>query len=71
MIDPPGIVFSILGFTALAAALLPRLLGRAPVSMPMVFLRWRPPILFSRPRFRWANQRRTLSSPMKMKPGLR
>ncbi|WP_028280026.1 cation:proton antiporter [Arthrobacter sp. H5] len=38
MIDPPGIVFSILGFTALAAALLPRLLGRAPVSMPMVFL---------------------------------
>lgn len=33
-----GVLFAALGLAALAAALLPRLLGRLPVSMPMVFL---------------------------------
>ena len=36
--DKVGVLFAALGLAALAAALLPRLLGRAPVSMPMVFL---------------------------------
>jgi NhaP-type Na+/H+ or K+/H+ antiporter len=36
--DKVGVLFAALGVAALAAALLPRLLGRAPVSMPMVFL---------------------------------
>lgn len=36
--DPAGAIFAGLGLATLAAALLPRLLGRAPVSMPMVFL---------------------------------
>ena len=38
MLDPVGLVFTALGVTALAASVLPRLLGRLPVSMPMVFL---------------------------------
>ncbi|HEU5486965.1 MAG TPA: cation:proton antiporter [Microlunatus sp.] len=37
-LDKVGVLFVALGLTALAAALLPRLLTRAPVSMPMVFL---------------------------------
>ena len=37
-VDAVGVFFVALGVAALAAALLPRLLGRAPVSMPMVFL---------------------------------
>lgn len=37
-IDPTGLVYAALGGGALLAALLPRLLGRVPVSMPMVFL---------------------------------
>ncbi|CAA9309999.1 MAG: sodium/hydrogen exchanger [uncultured Friedmanniella sp.] len=37
-IDNPGLIFAALGLAAFAAALLPRLLGRVPVSMPMVFL---------------------------------
>lgn len=36
--DKIGVLFAALGVVALAAALLPRLLGRVPVSMPMVFL---------------------------------
>jgi sodium/hydrogen antiporter len=36
--DPAPIVYTAAGLSTLAAALLPRLLGRAPVSMPMVFL---------------------------------
>lgn len=36
--EGPGGLFAALGLATLAAALLPRLLGRAPVSMPMVFL---------------------------------
>ena len=38
MADPGPIVYTAAGLATLAAALLPRLLGRAPVSMPMVFL---------------------------------
>ncbi|TWP53639.1 sodium:proton antiporter [Lentzea tibetensis] len=36
--DPTPIVYTGLGVSTLLAALLPRLLGRAPISMPMVFL---------------------------------
>lgn len=38
MPDPVGLTFAALGVTALAASVLPRLLGRIPVSMPIVFL---------------------------------
>jgi NhaP-type Na+/H+ or K+/H+ antiporter len=38
LIDGVGLVYAAVGLAALAAALLPRLLGRVPVSMPMVFL---------------------------------
>lgn len=38
MLDPVGLILAALGVTALAASVLPRLLGRVPVSMPMVFL---------------------------------
>ncbi len=37
-VDGVGLLYAAVGLAALAAALLPRLLGRAPVSMPMVFL---------------------------------
>src|SRR5690349_18463934 len=37
-LDKVGVLFVLLGLMALAAALLPRLLSRAPVSMPMVVL---------------------------------
>ncbi|HYI33433.1 MAG TPA: cation:proton antiporter [Glaciibacter sp.] len=36
--DGAGAIFAAIGVAALAAALLPRVLGRLPVSMPMVFL---------------------------------
>ncbi|GEA88946.1 cation:proton antiporter [Cellulomonas cellasea] len=36
--EGPGGLFAAIGLATLAAALLPRILGRAPVSMPMVFL---------------------------------
>lgn len=36
--DPVGIVYAAIGIATLIAALLPRLLGRLPVSMPMVFV---------------------------------
>ena len=36
--DPTGLLYAAAGVAALLAALLPRLLARAPVSMPMVFL---------------------------------
>jgi NhaP-type Na+/H+ or K+/H+ antiporter len=36
--DGAGTIFAAIGAAALAAALLPRVLGRLPVSMPMVFL---------------------------------
>jgi NhaP-type Na+/H+ or K+/H+ antiporter len=36
--DPGAVVYAAAGLATLAAALLPRLLGRAPVSIPMVFL---------------------------------
>lgn len=38
MFEAPGIVFAAAGAAVFAAAVLPRLLSRAPVSMPMVFL---------------------------------
>ena len=38
MADTAAVVYVAAGAATLAAALLPRLLGRAPVSMPMVFL---------------------------------
>jgi NhaP-type Na+/H+ or K+/H+ antiporter len=38
LIDGVGLVYATVGLAALAAALLPRLLGRIPISMPMVFL---------------------------------
>lgn len=38
MVDGVGVVYAAVGLAALAAALLPRLLGRVPLSMPMVFL---------------------------------
>lgn len=37
-LDPAGAVFAAVGVATLAAALLPRILGRVPISMPMVFL---------------------------------
>ncbi len=37
-VDGVGLLFAAAGLAALAAALLPQLLGRAPVSMPMIFL---------------------------------
>ncbi len=37
-LDKVGVLFVFLGSMAFAAALLPRLLSRAPVSMPMVVL---------------------------------
>ena len=36
--DNPGLLFLAIGLAAFAAALLPRLLGRVPISVPMVFL---------------------------------
>ena len=36
--DRAGIIYAALGLAALGAALLPRLLGRIPLSMPMVFV---------------------------------
>ena len=38
MIDGAGAAFAAVGLATLAAALLPRLLGRVPISMPMIFL---------------------------------
>ncbi|WP_167996023.1 cation:proton antiporter [Arthrobacter pigmenti] len=38
MFEGPSIIYTILGIVVFAAALLPRLLRRAPISMPMVFL---------------------------------
>ncbi|MFI7495466.1 cation:proton antiporter [Kocuria sp. M4R2S49] len=38
MFEPPSLIFAAAGLAVFAAALLPRLLLRAPVSMPMVFL---------------------------------
>lgn len=38
MIDGVGLLFAAAGLAALAAALLPRVLGRVPISMPMVFM---------------------------------
>lgn len=38
LFEGPSIIFTVLGAVVFAAALLPRLLRRAPVSMPMVFL---------------------------------
>lgn len=38
MLEAPSLVFAAAGLAVFAAALLPRLLMRAPVSMPMVFL---------------------------------
>jgi NhaP-type Na+/H+ or K+/H+ antiporter len=38
MLDGPGAVYAAGGVAALAAAVLPRLLNRSPVSMPMVFV---------------------------------
>ncbi len=38
MIDGVGLIYAAVGLAALAAASLPRLLGRLPISMPMVFL---------------------------------
>lgn len=38
MADTGAVVYAAAGLATLAAALLPRLLGRAPISMPMVFL---------------------------------
>jgi NhaP-type Na+/H+ or K+/H+ antiporter len=38
MFEAPGLVFAAAGAAVFAAAVLPRLLSRAPVSMPMVFL---------------------------------
>lgn len=36
--EPAAVVYAAAGCATLAAALLPRVLGRAPISMPMVFL---------------------------------
>ncbi|MDP1876230.1 MAG: cation:proton antiporter [Actinomycetota bacterium] len=36
--DPVGVVYLVVGLATLVAALLPRLLGNVPVSMPMVFV---------------------------------
>ncbi len=38
LVDGVGFVYAAIGLAALAAAMLPRLLGRIPISMPMVFL---------------------------------
>ena len=38
MFEAPSLLFAAAGLAVFAAALLPRLLVRAPVSMPMVFL---------------------------------
>jgi NhaP-type Na+/H+ or K+/H+ antiporter len=38
MFEPPSLMFVAAGLAVFAAAVLPRLLSRAPVSMPMVFL---------------------------------
>lgn len=38
MFEAPSVIFAAAGIAVFAAALLPRLLARAPVSMPMVFL---------------------------------
>jgi len=38
VIDGAGAAFAAVGLATLAAALLPRLLGRVPISMPMIFL---------------------------------
>ncbi|NJC23585.1 NhaP-type Na+/H+ or K+/H+ antiporter [Arthrobacter pigmenti] len=38
LFEGPSIIYTILGIVVFAAALLPRLLRRAPISMPMVFL---------------------------------
>lgn len=38
LFEGPSIIYTVLGIIVFAAALLPRLLRRAPVSMPMVFL---------------------------------
>ncbi len=38
MIDEPALIYSVVGVLTLLAALLPRLLRRAPISLPMVFL---------------------------------
>lgn len=38
MVVPVGIVYAAIGLATLIAALLPRLLGKVPVSMPMVFV---------------------------------
>lgn len=38
VLDGAGLIYAALGAAALAAAVLPRFLGRLPVSMPMVFL---------------------------------
>lgn len=37
-VDPVGLIYLAVGLATLAAALLPWLLGRAPISMPMVFV---------------------------------
>ncbi len=37
-VDGPGLLYAGLGLAAFAAALLPRLLGRVAISMPMIFL---------------------------------
>lgn len=37
-LDPVGIVYAAIGVATLIAALLPRLLGKLPISMPMVFV---------------------------------
>ncbi len=38
LFEGPSIIYAVLGLVVFAAALLPRLLRRAPISMPMVFL---------------------------------
>ncbi len=38
MVDPAGVIYASIGVAALSAALLPRVLGRLPISMPMVFV---------------------------------
>ncbi|WP_323959473.1 cation:proton antiporter [Arthrobacter sp. JZ12] len=38
LFEGPSIIYTVLGLVVFAAALLPRLLRRAPISMPMVFL---------------------------------
>jgi sodium/hydrogen antiporter len=38
LVEPTGVVYAAFGFATLLTALLPRLLRRAPISLPMVFL---------------------------------